>query len=137
MARLPPIYLTQSDLDRLNDLLEAYAAGAGGRRFDLLEGELVRAKVVPSGQIPRDVVTMNSRVVFEDEQTGERREVTLVYPRDADIDAGKISILVPVGSALLGLRVGQSIDWTLPNGQKRRYRVIAVPYQPEAEGGET
>jgi regulator of nucleoside diphosphate kinase len=80
---------------------------------------------------------MNSRVVFEDEQTGERREVTLVYPREADIDAGKISILVPVGSALLGLRVGQSIDWTLPGGQKRRYRVIAVPYQPEAEGSET
>jgi regulator of nucleoside diphosphate kinase len=137
MAELPPIYLTQDDLDRLTDLLEAYAAGAGGRRFELLEGELVRAKVVPSDQIPGDVVTMNSRVVFEDEQSGERREVTLVYPRDADIDAGKISILVPVGSALLGLRVGQSIDWALPGGQKRRYRVIAVPYQPEAEGIES
>jgi regulator of nucleoside diphosphate kinase len=136
MAELPPIYLTQDDLDRLTDLLEAYAAGAGGRRFELLEGELVRAKVMPSDQIPSDVVTMNSRVVFEDEQTGERREVTLVYPRDADIDAGKISILVPVGSALLGLRVGQSIDWILPSGQKHRYRVIAVSYQPEAEGME-
>ena len=132
MAQLPPIYLTQDDLDRLTDLLEAYAAGAGGRRFEHLEGELVRARVVPSDQNPREVV-MNSRVVFEDEQTGERREVTLVYPRDADIDAGKISILVPVGSALLGLRVGQSIDWMLPSGQKHRYRVIAVPYQPEAE----
>jgi regulator of nucleoside diphosphate kinase len=137
MAQLPSIYLTQDDHDRLSDLVEAYAAGAGGRRFDHLEAELLRAKVVPSDQIPRDVVTMNSRVVFEDEQTGERREVTLVYPREADIDAGKISILVPVGSALLGLRVGQSIDWTLPGGQKRRYRVIAVPYQPEAEGSET
>ena len=133
MTEPPPIYLTQDDLDRLTDLLEAYAAGAGGRRFEHLEGELLRARVVPSGQIPRDVVTMNSRVVFEDEQTGERREVTLVYPRDADIDAGKISILVPVGGALLGLGVGQSIDWTLPSGQKRRYRVIAVPYQPEAD----
>jgi regulator of nucleoside diphosphate kinase len=137
MAQLPSIYLTQDDHDRLSDLVEAYAAGAGGRRFDHLEAELLRAKVVPSDQVPRDVVTMNSRVVFEDEQTGERREVTLVYPREADIDAGKISILVPVGSALLGLRVGQSIDWTLPGGQKRRYRVIAVPYQPEAEGSET
>ena len=133
MTEPPPIYLTQDDLDRLTDLLEAYAAGAGGRRFEHLEGELLRARVVPSDQVPRDIVTMNSRVVFEDEQTGERREVTLVYPRDADIDAGKISVLVPVGSALLGLRVGQSIDWTLPSGQKRRYRVIAVPYQPEAE----
>jgi regulator of nucleoside diphosphate kinase len=132
MAQLPSIYLTQDDHDRLSDLVEAYAAGAGGRRFDHLEAELLRAKVVPSDQIPRDVVTMNSRVVFEDEQTGERREVTLVYPREADIDAGKISILVPIGTALLGLRVGQSIDWELPSGEKHRYRVIEVPYQPES-----
>ena len=75
---------------------------------------------------------MNSRVLFENETTGERREVTLVYPSDADIDAGKISVLVPVGTALLGLRVGQSIDWTLPSGEKHRYRVIDVPYQPES-----
>lgn len=134
MTRAPSIYLTQQDFDRLMDLLEAYAAGAGGRRFDQLEEELSRAKIVPPGQIPADTVTMNSRVVFEDEQTGERREVTLVYPKDANIDAGRISILVPVGSALLGLRVGQSIDWTLPSGQKHRYRVVAVPYQPEAAG---
>jgi regulator of nucleoside diphosphate kinase len=134
MAELPSIYLTQSDLDRLSDLLEAYAAGAGGRRFDDLENELVRAIVVPAEQIPKDVVTMNSRVLFEDETTGERREVTLVYPAHADISVGKISILVPVGSALLGLRVGQSIEWELPSGQRRRYRIIAVPYQPEAAG---
>jgi regulator of nucleoside diphosphate kinase len=131
MTHPPPIYLSQPDLDRLTDLLEAYAVGAGGRRFEQLEGELTRAKVVPPDQIPQDIVTMNSRVLFEDEKTGERREVTLVYPKDADIDAGKISVLVPVGSALLGLRVGQSIDWMLPNGEKRRYRVIAVPHQPQ------
>lgn len=131
MARAPTIYLTQDDLDRLLDLLEAYAAGAGGRRFERLEAELARARVVPPDQMPKDVVTMNSRVVFENEETGERREITLVYPKDADIDAGKVSILVPVGTALLGLRVGQSIDWTLPSGQKHRYRVIAVPYQPQ------
>ena len=77
---------------------------------------------------------MNSRVRFEDERTGEQREVTLVYPRDADIDAGKISILVPVGASLLGLRVGQTIDWMPPSGDKRRYRVVAVPHQPEARG---
>ena len=134
MARLPPIYLTQNDLDRLLDLLEAYASGSGGRRFDKLENELVRAVVVPRDRIPNDVVTMNSRVEFEDETNGERHEFTLVYPKDADISVGRISILAPVGTALLGLSVGQSIDWELPNGQKRRYRVIAVPYQPEAAG---
>lgn len=134
MIKPPSIYLTQSDLDRLTDLLEAYAAGSGGRRFDSLEKELARAIVVPREQIPDDVVTMNSRVIFQDETSGERREVTLVYPAQADINAGRISILVPVGTALLGLRVEQSIDWELPSGQKRRYRIIGVPYQPEAAG---
>lgn len=132
MAPLPSIYLTQDDFDRLTDLLEAYAAGAEGRRFRQLEEELARARIVPPSEIPPDVVTMNSRVLFEDEATGARREVTLVYPRDADIDAGRISILVPVGTALLGLSVGQSIDWILPSGRKHRYRVIALPHQPEA-----
>lgn len=134
MTDQPPIYLSQTDLDRLWDLLEAYATGSGGRRFDKLEDELVRAVIMPRDQIPKDVVTMNSRVVFEDETTAQRREVTLVYPGKADINAGKISILVPVGTALLGLRAGQSIDWELPGGQKRRYRIIEVPYQPEAAG---
>jgi regulator of nucleoside diphosphate kinase len=134
MTELSSIYLTQNDLDQLSNLLEAYAARPGGGRFDKLENELARAVVVPREQIPNDVVTMNSRVVFADETTGERREVTLVYPAQADISAGKISILVPVGTALLGLRVGQSIDWELPSGEKRRYRVIDVPYQPEAAG---
>lgn len=128
------IYLTQNDLDRLLNLVEARATGSGDRHFDKLENELVRAVVVPSDRIPKDVVTMNSRVLFENETTGERREVTLVYPSDADIDAGRISILVPVGTALLGLRVGQSIDWTLPSGDNQRYRVVDVPYQPEAAG---
>jgi regulator of nucleoside diphosphate kinase len=89
---------------------------------------------VPRGEIPKDVVTMNSRVVFENETTGERREVTLVYPPHADIAAGKISVLVPIGTALLGLRVGQAIDWELPSGGKERYRIIDVPFQPEAAG---
>ncbi|HLS86251.1 MAG TPA: nucleoside diphosphate kinase regulator [Burkholderiales bacterium] len=130
MADLPQIYLTQHDMDRLLELVEAYP----GKRFDLLEKELVRANVVPREEIPKDVVTMNSRVVFEDEGTGERREVTLVYPGNADIAAGRISVLVPIGTALLGLRVGQSIDWELPGGGKRRYRIVDVPYQPEAAG---
>jgi regulator of nucleoside diphosphate kinase len=130
MAAQPSIYLTQHDLERLSQLLEANRGG----RFEKLEGELARAAVVTRAKIPKDVVTMNSRVLFENETTGERREVTLVYPRDADIDAGKISILVPVGTALLGLRVGQSIEWELPNGARQRYRVVAVPYQPENEG---
>jgi regulator of nucleoside diphosphate kinase len=127
---LPPIYLTQRDMDRLLQLVDAYP----GKRFEQLERELLRAHVVRRQDIPADIVTMDSRVVFEDEGSGERREVTLVYPGSADIDAGKISVLTPVGTALLGLRVGQSIDWELPGGGRRRYRIASVPYQPEAAG---
>jgi hypothetical protein len=107
---LPQIYLTQGDMDQLLQLVDAYP----GRRFEQLERELLRARVV--------------------RPDGERREVTLVYPGSADIDAGKISVLTPVRTALLGLRVGQSMDWELPGGGRRRYRIAAVPYQPEAAG---
>ena len=130
MASLPQIYLTQLDVDRLLKLIESQP----GKHFEKLEGELVRASIVPREKIPGDVVTMNSRVIFENETTRERREVTLVYPGSADIDAGKISVLVSVGTALLGLRVGQSIDWELPGGEKQRYRIVDVPFQPEAAG---
>lgn len=131
MAALPQIYLTQDDVDRLLRLVEAQP----GKRFEKLENELVRANVVPREKIPADVVTMNSRVIFENETTHERREITLVYPESADIDTGRISVLVPIGTALLGLRVGQSIDWELPSGENQRYRIVEVPYQPEAARG--
>ncbi|MEX2150494.1 MAG: nucleoside diphosphate kinase regulator [Steroidobacteraceae bacterium] len=130
MDSLPQIYLTQNDLDQLLKLVESQP----GKRFEKLESELVRANVVSREQIPRDVVTMNSRVIFENETTHERREITLVYPGSADIDAGKVSVLVPVGTALLGLRAGQSIDWELPGGEKQCYRIVEVPFQPEAAG---
>ena len=132
MADEPSIYLTQDDLDRLFDLIETYGSGPNADRLQKLESELVRAVAVSPGDIPKDVVTMNSRVVFEDE-TGDRREITLVYPKHADIASGKVSVLVPVGTALLGMRVGQTIDWELPNGQKHRYKVVAVPFQGDSK----
>src|SRR5688572_33474236 len=104
MADLPQIYLTQNDADQLLKLVESQP----GKRFEKLESELVRANVVPRERIPEDVVTMNSRVIFENETTGERREVTPVYPGSADIDVGKIPVLVPLATALLRLRVRQS-----------------------------
>ncbi len=129
MSNHPPIYVTHDDMNRLLKLVER-----SDERFEMLESELARASVVSRAELPNDVVTMNSRVIFENESSGERREVTLVYPANADIGAAKISVLVPVGTALLGLRVGQSIDWELPNGDKERFRIVAVPYQPEAAG---
>ncbi len=99
-----------------------------------LADELDRAEVVPPERIAGNVVTMNSRVVFRDEETGESREVSLVYPNDSDPDHGRISIFAPVGTALLGLSMGQTIDWPLPQGRLKRYRVVEVLYQPEAAG---
>lgn len=98
---------------------------------DLAE-ELDRAIVVPSDRIPKNVVTMNSRLVYSDENSGTTREVELVYPDEADPMAGRVSVLAPVGCALLGLGAGQSIDWSLPSGQVHRLRVERVLFQPQS-----
>jgi len=93
---------------------------------ELLGEELSRAVVVPEDQVPADVVRMNSRVLYLDESNGLSREVELSFPEGADLTYGKISVLSPVGSALLGLKVGQTIEWQFPNGQSRRLRVVSV-----------
>lgn len=116
------IHITEHDLTGLSGL----------RASPTLVGELERAQVVPWELLPHDVVTMNSRVLFEDESTGERRDIAIVYPQDADASEGRISVLAPVGTALLGLSAGQSIEWPFPDGRTRRLRVIEVLYQPEA-----
>jgi regulator of nucleoside diphosphate kinase len=100
-----------------------------------LEEELERATVVPTAAVPATVVTMHSRVRYLDESTGERRDVEIVYPEQADVAAGRISVLAPVGAALLGLSVGQGIDWRFPNARTRRLRVEALLFQPESRVG--
>ena len=99
-----------------------------------LVSELERADVVDSGQVPPDVVTMNSRVVYEDVMSGKTTEVTIVFPHEADVQRGRISVLAPVGTALLGLAKGDSIVWPFPDGSSRPLRVLEVTFQPEAEG---
>ncbi len=101
---------------------------------DELQTELDRAIVVSSEAVPADVVTMNSRVHYVDETTGERRLVKIVYPAEADAAEGKVSVLAPVGAALLGLSIGQAIEWDFPDGIRRRLRVEDVSYQPESPG---
>lgn len=88
-----------------------------------LADELCRAAVVPEERMPANVVRMHSRVTYLDEGSGRRREVELVYPEEADLTRGKISVLAPVGSALLGLAEGECIDWRFPRGGLRRLRV--------------
>jgi len=98
-----------------------------------LADELDRAIVVSSERIPNDVVTMNTRLIYADENAETSREVELVFPGDADPLSGRVSVLAPVGCALLGLRVGQSIDWNLPNGRRHRLRVERILYQPQSD----
>lgn len=128
------IILTAQDVTRLHRVLEQYATGKNAGACEALEAELDDAEVVDPSQIPSDVVTMNSRVRYVDEHTGEEHEVTLVYPFEANADEGRVSILAPVGAALLGLAIGQSIAWLMPDGSAKRLRVVALPYQPEASG---
>jgi len=122
MKQESSITITDLDLARLGHLRDAPA----------LAPELERAEIVPFAAVPSNVVTMNSKVAFEDQTTGEFRIVTIVYPQDADPTEGKISVIAPVGSALLGLSVGQSIEWCFPDGRPRTLRVIELLYQPEA-----
>ena len=125
------LYLTQTDLERLESLLGTIASSDNTIR---LEEELALAVVVESKDIPPDVVTMNSRVRVFDETEGREMVLALVYPSQADADAGKISVLAPVGSALLGLSAGQSIAWPLPEGRTKTLQIREVLYQPEASG---
>jgi len=96
--------------------------------------EIERAEIVEPAAVPRTLVTMNSVVRFVDAESGVESEIKLVFPGHADAESGRISVLAPVGSALLGLSEGDEIDWPLPQGRKRRLRVLRVTYQPEAEG---
>jgi len=121
----PSIILSQRDAARLEAMLEAPALRNTPAAVSLLD-ELNRAEVVADHQVPADVVRMESVVECEDEHGGERHTLTLVYPQEADVGSGRVSVLAPVGSALLGLSVGQSIDWAAPGGRQLRLRVIAV-----------
>jgi regulator of nucleoside diphosphate kinase len=128
------IVLTEQDMTRLRRLVAQHAVGKSAKECEALEAELDRAEVVAPTDVPADVVTMNSRVRFADSDTGEEHEATLVYPVDANVKESRISVLAPIGAALLGLSIGQFIDWPVPSGATKRLRVISVLYQPEAAG---
>jgi regulator of nucleoside diphosphate kinase len=131
----PPLLLSRLDVERIEALLEQPQF----RHLDTagLQAELARAELAEPARMPADVITMNSTALVrvEDGDRGDhQRELTLVYPRDADGSAEKVSVLAPVGSALLGLRVGDRIEWPMPGGRSARLEVLAVRYQPEAAG---
>jgi regulator of nucleoside diphosphate kinase len=131
---LPTLHITERDLARLREVVDEHIDGRLAEAADVLDRELERALVVPADRIASDVVTMRSRVVVEDVDTAKRRDLVLSYPREADIAEGKVSVLAPVGLALLGLRVGDTIRWPMPRGRHAELRLVAVDYQPEAAG---
>ena len=126
--------ITETDFERLEAVIDQFAGGRLAESCERLETEMAKAEVVPPRSVPSDVVTMNTKVRFVDEATGQSREVTLVYPHEADVEQGKVSVLAPVGSALIGLSVGQSIAWPMPGGKTKTFRIEEILYQPEAAG---
>ena len=130
-----PIYITELDLDRLKTLLQEaqHTHYRKSEYLEMLQMEINRAEVVSPQDIPSDVITMNSTVSLVDLDTGEEEIYTLVYPQNADLKQGKISILAPIGTAMLGYEVGDIFEWEVPAGI-RRLRVEKILYQPEASG---
>lgn len=133
MPNKPGITLSTLDVERLEKLLDSLPANAFPG-MSALEDELARAEVVEPRDVPPSVVTMNSRVRFSVISTGETFSLTLVYPKDVDATGETISVLAPVGSALLGLSQGDEIEWPKPGGGMLRVRIDEVLYQPERAG---
>ena len=130
-AKRPSLVIIDSEADALFDLairwqrLHPLSAA-------LLLDELDRATTVAPAGLPDDVVTMRSHVVFLDQRTGERHSVQLVYPSEADMAQARVSILTPIGAALIGMRVGRAIDWPNRQGERRRLEIVEV-IQPARE----
>ena len=122
---LPPISLRMCDASRLRNIAEA-ASEKYPQTTDFLAREIERAEILPDTRLLPGLVTMDSEVTFRDDISMQERSVTLVYPEAADVDAGKISILTPIGAALIGLSVGQTIEFQTPGGRWRSLTVLKV-----------
>src|SRR5262245_43572294 len=126
------IYVTEFDLKRLSGLLDCVQSWGNKDRDYLIRlgEELELAQVVSSREIPGDVVTMNSRARIRDLKSNEEMVFTLVFPAEADYERGRLSVLAPIGMALLGYRAGEIVEWKVPAGV-RRLKIEQVLYQPE------
>ena len=129
------IQVTSFDMSRLFAMIEQMRQHGVAEPASLarLEDELARCDEVAEGAVDADVVTMNSRVELRDLASGQTHTLTLVFPQQADASARRVSVLAPLGTAILGYRVGDVIDWAMPTGV-RQYQILAIHYQPEAAG---
>ncbi|OPY81777.1 MAG: Regulator of nucleoside diphosphate kinase [Syntrophorhabdus sp. PtaU1.Bin153] len=126
------LYITQADMERLRSLIEIGSI-QDGAYLQSLEEELDHAHIVLPEKIPSDVITMNSTVRLQDLDSGEEKTYTLIFPGKAKAGQNTISILAPIGTALIGYREGDVIEWDVPAGT-RRLKVLEVVYQPERAG---
>jgi len=122
-AELPPIAIRPRDIERLGRLADA-AMEKYPQTAEFLSREVARANVLNSPDAPAGLVSMGSRVEFRCDGESASRKVTLVYPHEADAEAGRVSVLTPIGAALIGLSVGQSIEWQTPSGDWRSVTVL-------------
>lgn len=129
------IYITNFDLERLMKLIKSSRIGntRDVKHLQELENELKRAKVVDSRDIPGDRITMNSKVCLADIDSGDKLTITLTFPSDSDRDQNKISVLAPIGTAIIGYSINDTIEWEVPGGLKR-LKVLDIIYQPEKAG---
>ncbi len=133
----PKIYITKSDKEKLKELIQKaqYSEYRGSPYLHMLRSEIEKARVVDSRDIPPDVITLNSTVQLVDKETNDEMVYTLVFPEDADVKTGKISVLAPIGTAMLGYKVGDTFEWETPGGKVAMF-VKSILYQPEAAGDE-
>jgi len=129
-SRRPPIHMIDTEADALANLAVA-AEERLPQVSALLLTEIDRARLHSARNVPADVVTMHATVRFVDEASGKEYEYQLVYPREADISAGRISVMTPVGAGLIGLREGQSILWPDRDGHERELRILSVSQAPQ------
>ena len=129
------IHITKSDYERLSALIEKTREGNRMDHENLkkLEAELDRAEIVDAKDISRKVITMRSTVRLKDLVSGESNTYSLVFPSEADFSQGKISVLAPIGTAILGYKSGDTIEWQVPSGV-RKLKIDKILYQPEAAG---
>ncbi|WP_346796024.1 nucleoside diphosphate kinase regulator [Halomonas sp. Bachu 37] len=132
MGQRPPIIINRLDAERLQRLIDQ-ASDKDLAVAELLEEELSRGEVLNPEDIPDDVVSMNSQVRFTDLNRGAQMIRTLVYPHSLASVPDGISVMAPIGAALIGLKVGDIIDWPLPNNTEARLRIDAIFWQPERE----
>lgn len=128
------IHVTAADMERLRGLVRSVRGEDERDRpyLAVLAAELEQATIMPPEAVPPDVVTMNSRIKLRDGR--QKWTMTLVFPEDADPEEGQISVMAPLGAAILGCRVGQRVQFRVPNGQMRSCEILSILYQPEAAG---